>query len=127
MANIILKTQSNYDGEEITIEWRDLVGKRIPDVIWRQVHIVCNFNGKVVLVYLDKLGMYHLPGGHVEVGEDVEEKLFMIEVKSEVKSHYSVVATTYEEAVQQIKNGEEDYDYTEQEFVGFELLDVDRW
>lgn len=57
----------------------------------------------------------------------VEEKLFMIEVKSDVKSHYSVVATTYEEAVQQIKNGEEDYDYTEQEFVGFELLDVDRW
>ena len=75
MANIILKTQSNYDGEEITIEWRDLVGKRIPDVIWRQVHIVCNFNGKVVLVYLDKLGMYHLPGGHVEVGEDVEATL----------------------------------------------------
>ena len=57
----------------------------------------------------------------------VEEKLFMIEVKSEVKSHYSVVAATYEEAVQQIKNGEEDYDYTEQEFVSFELLDVDRW
>ena len=57
----------------------------------------------------------------------VEEKLFMIEVKSEVRSHYSVVATTYEEAVQQIKNGEEDYDYTEQEFVSFELLDVDRW
>ena len=57
----------------------------------------------------------------------VEEKLFMIEVKSEVKSHYSVVAATYEEAVQQSKNGEEDYDYTEQEFVSFELLDVDRW
>jgi 8-oxo-dGTP pyrophosphatase MutT (NUDIX family) len=75
MTNIILKTQSNYDGEEITIEWRDLVGKRIPDVAWRQVHIICNFNGKVVLVYLDKLGMHHLPGGHVEEGEDVEATL----------------------------------------------------
>lgn len=74
-TNIILKTQSNFDGEEITIEWRDLVGKRIPDLKWRQVHIICNFNGKVVLVYLEKLGMHHLPGGHVEAGEDIETTL----------------------------------------------------
>ncbi len=74
-SNIILKTQSNFDGEEITIEWRDLIGKRIPDIKWKQVHIVCNFNGKVVLVYLEKLGMHHLPGGHVEAGEDVEATL----------------------------------------------------
>lgn len=74
-SNIILKTQSNFDGEEIVIEWRDLIGKRIPDVKWKQVHIICNFNGKVVLVYLEKLGMHHLPGGHVEAGEDIETTL----------------------------------------------------
>jgi len=74
-SNIILKAQSNLDGEKITIEWRDLIGKRIPNLKWKQVHIICNFNGKVVLVYLEKLGMYHLPGGHVEEGEDIETTL----------------------------------------------------
>jgi len=74
-ANIILKTKSNLTGEKITIEWRDLVGKRIPDIAWKQVHIIGNFNGKVVLVYLEKIGLYHLPGGHVEAGEDVEATL----------------------------------------------------
>jgi hypothetical protein len=74
-ANIIFKTVSNQTGEEITIEWRDLIGKRIPDIKWKQVHIVSNYNGKVVLVYLEKLGLYHLPGGHVEEGEDIEETL----------------------------------------------------
>lgn len=74
-SNIIFKTKSNYDGESITIEWRDLIGKRIPNIAWKQVHSVCNFNGKVVLVYLEKLGLYYLPGGHVEYGETVEETL----------------------------------------------------
>ncbi len=74
-TNIVYKTESNFDGEEITIEWRDLIGKRIPDLKWRQVHIICNYNGKVVLVYLEKLGLHHLPGGHVEAGEDVETTL----------------------------------------------------
>lgn len=74
-SNIIIKTQSNLDGEEITIEWRDLIGKRVPDLKWKQVHAICNFNGKVVLVYLEKLGLHHLPGGHVEAGEDLEATL----------------------------------------------------
>jgi 8-oxo-dGTP pyrophosphatase MutT (NUDIX family) len=70
--NIVYKTKSNLTNEKITLEWHDLVGKRIPDLAWKQVHIVGNYNGKVVLVYLEKIGLYHLPGGHVEVGEDVE-------------------------------------------------------
>ncbi|NCO10635.1 NUDIX hydrolase [Candidatus Saccharibacteria bacterium] len=74
-SNIILNTQSNLDGEKITIEWRDLIGKRVPDIKWKQVHIIANYSGKVVLVYLDKLGMHHLPGGHVEEGEDIEATL----------------------------------------------------
>jgi hypothetical protein len=73
--NIVFNTESNLTGEKISIEWRDLVGKRIPGIAWKQVHIVSNFNGKVVLVYLEKLGLYHLPGGHVEPGEDVEMTL----------------------------------------------------
>lgn len=70
--DIVFETKSNLDGEKIKIEWHDLVGRRIPEHKWKQVHIVANYNGKLVLVYFDKIKLFHLPGGHTESGEDVE-------------------------------------------------------
>lgn len=74
-ADVVYKTKSNFNGEEIVLEWHDLVGRRIPDKKWHQVHIVANYGGKVVFVWLEKLGLFSLPGGHVEAGETIDEAL----------------------------------------------------
>lgn len=71
-ADVVFETKSNYDGEKIKLEWYDLVGRRIPKKEWRQVHIIANYNGKVVFVYFEKNKMTHIPGGHIELGEDIE-------------------------------------------------------
>lgn len=71
-ADVVFETKSNYDGEKIKLEWYDLVGRRIPKKEWRQVHIIANYNGKVVFVYFEKNKMTHIPGGHIESGEDIE-------------------------------------------------------
>ena len=74
-ADVIYKTKSNMDGEEITLEWYDLIGRRIPEKKWHQVHIIANYGGKVVFAYFEKLGLFNLPGGHVEEGENVDTAL----------------------------------------------------
>lgn len=72
---ITLKAQSNANGEEITLEWHDLLGRRLPNKKWHQVHIIANHGGKVVFSYFEKLGLFNLPGGHVEQGETVDMAL----------------------------------------------------
>ena len=74
-ADITYRTQSNMNGEKITIEWHDLLGRRLPNKKWHQVHIIANYGGKVVFSYFEKLGLYNLPGGHVEQGETVDMAL----------------------------------------------------
>lgn len=71
-ADVVYKAKSNMNGEEITLEWHDLVGRRIPEKNWKQVHIIANYGGKVVFAYFEKLGLYNLPGGHLEEGESVD-------------------------------------------------------
>jgi 8-oxo-dGTP pyrophosphatase MutT (NUDIX family) len=71
-ASITLNTKSKSNRQNIMIKWFDLMGKPLPDKEWRQVHIVANFNGKVVFVHFNEHNMTHLPGGHLERGEDIE-------------------------------------------------------
>lgn len=42
---------------------------------WHQVHIIANYGGKVVFAYFEKLGLFNLPGGHLEEGENVDTTL----------------------------------------------------
>lgn len=70
--DIVLNTLSKNDGENIKIEWHDLIGRRIPDLNWKQVHIIANYNGKVVLPYFENIKLYNLPGGHTEAGENID-------------------------------------------------------
>lgn len=74
-ADITYVTQSNMDGESITLEWHDLIGRRIPNKEWHQVHMIANYGGKVVFAYFEKLGLFNIPGGHVEKGESIDEAL----------------------------------------------------
>ncbi len=63
--------------EEVIVEWHDILGGNIPNINWTQVHAIANYQGKVVVVSKTKHGhtMVHVPGGHVEEGEDVETTL----------------------------------------------------
>lgn len=74
-ADVVYVTKSNMNNEEITLEWYDLVGRRIPNKKWHQVHIVSNYGGKVVFAYFEKLGLFNLPGGHVEKDETIDMAL----------------------------------------------------
>ncbi len=73
--DIIYKTKSPKDRQEITVIWHDLVGRRIPNKKWKQVHAITNYAGKIVMVYFPDLDMVHIPGGHIENGENLEETL----------------------------------------------------
>ena len=56
-----------------------------------------------------------------------EEMLYIIEEKSIVTTSYQVVATSYEEALQQIKDGDETGNIEDREVIEFKLIDTDRW
>jgi 8-oxo-dGTP pyrophosphatase MutT (NUDIX family) len=70
--DIVFEAQSKMGGEKIKLEWYDLIGKKIPELSWKQVHIIANYNGKVVLGYFENIKLYNLPGGHTEAGEDIQ-------------------------------------------------------
>lgn len=63
--------------EDVIVEWHDIVGEALPDIEWTQVHAIVNYGGKVLVVSktADNNTMLHVPGGHVEEGEDVEATL----------------------------------------------------
>jgi len=63
--------------EEVTVEWHNIIDGHIPKINWTQVHAIANYHGKVVVVAKTKHGhtMTHVPGGHVEEGEDIETTL----------------------------------------------------
>ena len=71
-ADIVFDMVPNGEKETIRVEWYDLVGCEIPDLKWKQVHIIANNDGKIVLPYFDNIKLHNLPGGHIEIGEDVE-------------------------------------------------------
>lgn len=77
-TTIIFKGKSNAAPyEEVTIEWHDVVNGDIPKINWTQVHAIANYKNKVIVVSktTGDHTMIHVPGGHVEEGEDVESAL----------------------------------------------------
>lgn len=74
-TDIVYKTKSPQDGRDITIIWHDLVDGQIPDKNWTQVHAVANYQDKIVMVHFPHLDMIHIPGGHIEAGESIEDTL----------------------------------------------------
>lgn len=77
-STIIFKGKSNAAPfEDLIVEWHNITGDVIPEIGWTQVHAITNYNGKVLVVSKTTNGntMVHVPGGHVEEGEDIETTL----------------------------------------------------
>ena len=72
-----LSTSFDYEGMHILADWYDIASKDIiPDIAWQQVYVIGNLDGKVPLVTnSDSTLPYNLPGGHVELGESIEQTL----------------------------------------------------
>lgn len=62
---------------EVKVEWHNIVNNNIPPIEWMQIHAIVNYNGKVLVVRKGTNGdtMIHVPGGHIEKGEDLEAAL----------------------------------------------------
>ena len=64
-----------YKGEVVKTEWHSVASKdEIPDYPWELAHLVGELDGLTPLV-LHKSGKFGLVGGHVEVGENLDQTL----------------------------------------------------
>ena len=64
-----------YEGDRISVKWYDVRNKsEIPDLEWKQIYVIGNYNNKVPIVIYENKGN-NLPGGHVEVGESLESAM----------------------------------------------------
>lgn len=72
-----LSTSFDYEGIHILADWYDITSKdTIPNLPWQQVYVIGNLDGKVPLVTNSDSPMpYNLPGGHVELGESIEQTM----------------------------------------------------
>lgn len=63
-----------YNGENITTEWFDLIGKSVPALPFSTVKIIAKFRGKCVMVFDEK---WSLPGGHYETyDKNIERTIY---------------------------------------------------
>lgn len=77
-STIIFKGKSNIAPfENISVEWHDIVNNKLTKINWTQVHAIANFNNKIIVVSKTTANhtMIHVPGGHIEKGEDIEMAL----------------------------------------------------
>jgi len=74
----------DYEGDLITVKWFDIHEKsKIPaDIKWEQIYVIGNYDNKVPIVMYDDKND-NLPGGHVELGESLEEAMRR-EIKEEL-------------------------------------------
>lgn len=71
-----------WEGQQISVQWFDILDGKIPDISpakWQTVKIFANENGKLVLCYNPENsgGSYEVPGGHYEDDDhDIETTFF---------------------------------------------------
>lgn len=73
----VLSTSFDYKGSHILVDWYEITHKEdIPQLAWRQVYVIGNFDGQIPLVTnSDSPKPYNLPGGTVEEGETIEQTM----------------------------------------------------
>ncbi len=75
--------KSRITGETVDSVYEDIDDVNlVKDLNINSVHAVCFYGDKIVLVYSAKKGVWSLPGGGVEIGENFEEAVIR-EVKEE--------------------------------------------
>lgn len=75
MAEPDIRDSFIYEGRTVNVEWFDVDSvDKLPDVKWQQVYAIGELDGLVPLV-VDKNGKVNLPGGHVDLGETVEQTM----------------------------------------------------
>ena len=78
IPKLIVKGKSNIAPfENLTVEWYDIINNKVPKINWVQVHAIANYNNKIIVVSKTTAGhtLIHVPGGHIEKGEDIETAL----------------------------------------------------